>query len=109
MGASHNTVEEKTNQIEAEMKRIGMWQQEPLKPEQLDFHRAFGGDTMAFEQWLQFIFIPRVRQIIAENGMFPSKSQVGDQAFREWKMWGDQPNVDDLIAMLKGFDSLFGY
>ena len=36
------------DQIEAEMHRIGLWQTEPLRPEQLDFTQAFAMDTMTF-------------------------------------------------------------
>jgi uncharacterized protein YqcC (DUF446 family) len=38
--------------IEAEMQRCGMWQAEPLRPEQYGFHAAFAMDTMAYSQWL---------------------------------------------------------
>jgi hypothetical protein len=34
--------------IEGEMKRIGFWQTEPLRPEQYEFTAAFAMDTMAF-------------------------------------------------------------
>lgn len=43
--------------IEAEMRRIGMWQQIPLAPDQYDFRAAFAMDTMSFPQWLQFIWV----------------------------------------------------
>lgn len=107
MPLSAAVVEAKLNAIEAEMKRIGMWQARPLTADQLDFHAAFGGDKMAFEQWLQFIFISNVRDLIAANGKFPNHSQVADQAFREWRMWGDREGVDQLLELLNDFDALF--
>src|SRR5258707_9835930 len=107
MKPTRETVAAKIAEIEAEMKRIGMWQSAPLTADQLDFHQAFGGDKLAFEQWLQFIFIARVKQIIDGRGSFPSSSQVADQAFREWKMWGDRPEVDLLLDLLRAFDALF--
>ena len=45
------------DQIEAEMRSIGFWQSEPLRREQLQFSKAFAMDTMAFSQWLQFVFL----------------------------------------------------
>ena len=92
-------------EIESEMKRIGLWQSEPLRPEQYEFRQAFAMDTMAFSQWLQFIFIPRVRQIIAAGGQFPSKSQVGAQAVREFDTL---PDAEKLLDLLSEFDALFG-
>jgi len=90
--------------IEAEMRRMGIWQEEPLPPEAYDFRAAFGMDTMAFSQWLQFIFIPRVRSIIEEGGKFPSESHVGTQAIREFD---GVPEASSLVSLLVEFDGLF--
>lgn len=43
-------VKTKIAQIEAELKRIGLWHTEPLKPEQYNFAEAFALDTMSFSQ-----------------------------------------------------------
>src|SRR2546423_9587864 len=102
-------VAEKIAEIEREMRRVGLWQTEPLREEQYDFRQAFGMDTMAFTQWLQFIFIPRVQQIINSGGEFPAKSEVGAQAFREfvaWPAYGDF-ETEKLLEMLNEFDALF--
>ena len=107
MAASYDVVAIKLDEIEQEMKRIGMWQTTPLPPEAMEFEQAFGADKMAFEQWLQFVFIARVREIIDAKGEFPSSSQVADQAFKEWKMWGDREDVDTLLEDLGSFDALF--
>lgn len=89
--------------IEAELRRIGYWQSEPLRAEQMEFTQAFAMDTMTFVQWLQFVFLPRVREAAAAN-QFPSGSSVGAQAVREFD--GD-PNADHLTSLLSEFDALF--
>ena len=89
--------------IEAEMQRIGFWQAEPLKAEQYQFSEAFGMDTMAFSQWLQFIFIPRVKESAANN-KFPSKSEVAVQAVREFD---GVHEASHLVTLLSEFDALF--
>jgi len=85
------------------MRRIGYWQKQPLKPEQLRFSKAFAMDTMAFTQWLQFIFLSRVREAAASN-QFPSSSSVGTQAVREFD--GDS-DASRLVELLTEFDALF--
>ena len=60
-------------EIEAEMNRIGYWSAEPLPESAYDFREAFALDTMAFGQWLQFIFIPHVKSIIEQRGAFPAR------------------------------------
>ena len=91
------------DRIEAEMRSIGFWQNEPLRPEQMEFTQAFAMDTMAFTQWLQFVFLPRVREAAAAN-QFPSSSSVGTQAVREFD---GNPEAGDLITLLAEFDALF--
>lgn len=89
--------------IEAEMRHAGYWQNDPLRPEQMKFTQAFAMDTMTFAQWLQFVFLPRVREAATSNEL-PSTSSVGAQAVREFD--GD-PNADRLVTLLSEFDALF--
>lgn len=101
----YDAAEAKLAEIEAEMKRIGFWQTEPLPPDKYDFERAFGGDTMAFSQWIQFVLIPRVRELIETRGAFPPESQVAVQAVREFD---GLPETERLQSLLREFDMLFG-
>jgi len=89
--------------IEAEMRRIGLWQGQPLRPQQLHFTQAFAMDTMSFAQWLQFVFLPRAREAAAAD-QFPSASSVGAQAVREFD---GNPYAGDLVTLLSEFDALF--
>lgn len=94
----------KIDEIEAELKRLGRWSAQPLPAESFENMGPFGMNTMAFEQWLQFVLIPRVREIIATQGDFPSSSQVNVHATREFD--GD-PDADTLLTLLREFDDLF--
>ncbi len=90
--------------IEAEMKVIGLWSADPLPKEAYDFQKAFAMDTMAFSQWLQFVFVPRVREILEAHGEFPGRSMVGTQAMREFDGF---PEASRLVSLLAEFDALF--
>lgn len=63
---------------------------------------------MAFEQWLRFVFVPRVESLLTSDGPWPRESHVAARAYREWKMHGDVPEVDRLLDHLRAFDALFG-
>jgi uncharacterized protein YqcC (DUF446 family) len=99
----HVRVHAMLEKIEAEMRKIGFWQSTPLEPAQYQFREAFAADTMSYGQWLQFVFIPRVRGIIDEHGEFPAQSMVGVQAMREFD--GLQ-EADQLVHLLHAFDAL---
>ena len=90
------------DRIEAAMRGAGMWQTEPLPEEAYQFTQAFAMDTMAYSQWLQFIFLDRIRSIIAERGNFPPKSQVAAQAVREFDGFHE---ASELCSVLSEFDA----
>ena len=72
---TYQRVEQRLTEIESEMKQIGYWQESALPAEAYDFQLAFAMDTMAYSQWLQFVFIPRVRSILESHGEFPASSR----------------------------------
>jgi uncharacterized protein YqcC (DUF446 family) len=97
----YQQIEQRIAEIEAEMKRIGYWQESPLPAEAYNFQLAFAMDTMAYSQWLQFVFIPRVHSIVESRGVFPPSSSVGTQGLREFD--GDG-NALQLVSLLCRFD-----
>jgi uncharacterized protein YqcC (DUF446 family) len=103
MGTTREKIQVKIAEIEHEMKRIGYWQSDPLRPEQYQFRMAFAMDTLAFSQWLQFIFIPRVKSMLETGEKFPRDSQNGAQAVREFD--GDDV-AQGLVALISEFDEI---
>jgi uncharacterized protein YqcC (DUF446 family) len=98
----HAQVAVMVDRIEAEMRAIGLWQNEALEPSRYAFNQAFAMDTMTFSQWLQFVFIPRVREIINAHGSFPAQSMVAAQAVREYDGLHE---ASKLLKLLSAFDA----
>ena len=70
--------------LEAELQRLGWWQSTPIEPEKLQFRSAFAMDTMAFSQWLQFVFVPAARSMLAGERALPPSSMLAPHAVREF-------------------------
>lgn len=113
-------IQEKIDAIEKEMKHIGLWRSEPLPESAYDIKEAFGADTMSLAQWIEFILIPRVQEMIRTNGPWPETSEVGTYAAQQYLFFrpvGDpqtlvsQGSTDQkeihLVTLLQEFDSLF--
>jgi uncharacterized protein YqcC (DUF446 family) len=100
------SVKDKIAAIEAEMRRIGLWQDEPLPKEAYDYTLAFAQDSMAFHQWLQFIFIPQVKKMAENYEELPKVSQVSPAAVRAFESWD---KASRLVKLLKEFDNLFAH
>jgi uncharacterized protein YqcC (DUF446 family) len=93
----------KAIEIETALKKLNRWDSEPLPPEKFNDIGAFGSHTMAFEQWLQFILIPRIQEIVRTQGAFPTGSMIGSYAAREF---GPDTESQDLQQLLYELDSL---
>lgn len=87
--------------LEAELRRLGRWSAQRPPPEAFENMGAFGGRTLAFEQWIQFVLLERIREIVSTRGAFPSSSQVGVYAVRE--LDGD-PDAGELGSLLSTLD-----
>ena len=104
MASTYELAEQSINNIEAELKRLNVWSEVPLAPEKFVNMGAFGSHTMAFTQWLQFVLVTRVRDVVAQQGQFPSQSNVAAFACREFD---GQNEFEPLCKLLQEFDNLF--
>ncbi|HEU4616839.1 MAG TPA: YqcC family protein [Gammaproteobacteria bacterium] len=62
--------------LEAELRRMDLWEPEPPSEEQLASTQPFCCDTLALSQWLQWLLIPRMRRIFAGEGELPTASAI---------------------------------
>lgn len=90
------------DRIESELRAMEAWRSDPLPDSAFESDRAFFADTMTFFQWLQFVLLPRVREVVGERDKFPRQSQVGAYAVRELDGYDD---AADLVTLLCEFDA----
>lgn len=62
------------NQIERELKALTLWSATPPSPEAMQSMTPFCYDTMSLQEWLQFIFLPRMRALV--EGQLPLPTQI---------------------------------
>lgn len=99
-----NDIQTHFDGIVAEMQAIGMWEIEQPSEEAVENMGAFGEGTMAYAQWLRWIFIPVIEQKLETGGPWPSESNVGIMAIRNFD---GQHELTDLTTKLCEFDQLF--
>jgi uncharacterized protein YqcC (DUF446 family) len=92
-----------TGAIESELQHLKRWSTAPLPASAFENMGAFGANTMTFEQWLQFVLLPRLRDIVASRGEFPQGSMLAAYAART--LDGDE-DVGKLQALLREVDEL---
>lgn len=90
--------------IERELRLLGWWQDEAPSAEALASPEPFCVDTLTFEQWLQWIFLPRMKVLLESGAALPSVS--GIQAMGEM-VYRQQPGIARrLLELLGEFDRL---
>lgn len=90
--------------IEREMRVQELWSVEPPSAEAMASVTPFCVDSMPFEQWLQWIFLPRMKQIVEAGIALPSTS--GIQPMAEQVFGVANPQTCGLLRLLGEFDQL---
>lgn len=89
--------------IERELRVQGWWQLHAPEEQALNSREPFCVDTLTFAEWLQWIFLPRMKHIIEHSAPLPTAS--GIQAMGE-QVYGSNVQAAELIRLLGEFDRL---
>lgn len=105
MDGFQQAVAEIVDGIEAEMRRIELWEKERPALGRLGSAQPFCFDTLRFHQWLQWLFLPRMQRILAAGGAgMPSES--GIHAYAEECLREDPRDTDELLSLIRRFDEV---
>ena len=88
--------------IESELRKLGLWSQIPPTEQALASDQPFCVDTLTLSQWLQFIFLPTLYQLIENNESLPGRCGVAPMAEEYFR--GTKMATDALIAALHKLD-----
>ena len=92
--------------IERELRAVGMWGSESPSTDRLSSVEPFCVDTLALEEWLQWIFLPRMKLIIESGADLPNAS--GIRAIAEMVYVDEGEHMHALFEALGEFDRLIG-
>jgi len=91
-------------EVEANLRISGKWEPEQPTEKALASDQPFCLDTLAFEQWLQWIFLPRMKEIVEHAHPLPIKSGIYEYA--EECLHNKDLQSSDLLTLIKRFDDL---
>jgi len=90
--------------IEIELRELDVWQHEPLPDEAFESSQPFCLDTMEFTQWLQFVFLDRMKSLVEAGHPLPSASGIAPMAEEHFR--GRPESGSGLIRALDDMDRL---
>ncbi len=90
--------------LEAELRRLGLWEGASPPPRDLQSSQPFCYDTLSFPQWLQWLFLVRMRALVELGGPYPARSAIHPYA----EEWAEHAVVEpaQLLLLIKRFDDL---
>lgn len=90
--------------LEEQLREQSLWSNQSPDQEALDSVEPFCVDTLKFEEWLQFIFIPRLNELISTDSMLPSQCSTAPMASEAWKH--QSGSLAKLVETLNQIDKL---
>jgi len=91
-------------QIEIELRQMGVWESEAPPAEALQSTQPFAVDRLAFTQWLQFVFVSRMKVLIEGGYALPEVSGMAPMAEEHFR--GREESGERLIRELEEMDRL---
>lgn len=91
-------------ELSAELQRLERWQAEHPGAEALASELPFCVDTLSFDQWLQFVLIPRMEQLVLLQAPLPTSVSLYPMASEVYKE--ELAEVEALLRLIARFDLL---
>ena len=66
--------------IEAQLRQLGLWEKIPPSTEALASQQPFCVDTLTLPQWLQFIFLPTLYDMLEQQQALPGRCGIAPMA-----------------------------
>ncbi|GAA0788376.1 YqcC family protein [Marinobacterium sediminicola] len=88
-------------EIRMEMQAQGLWQSQPPEPAALMSREPFCVDTLDFTEWVQWLLLPRLEEMISRELPLPQNSEIQPMAEEVFKqLEEDTDRLLDLIGQL---------
>jgi uncharacterized protein YqcC (DUF446 family) len=91
-------------EVESTLRTNGKWEQSQPSAKELTSSIPFCMDTLKFEQWLQWVFLPQMKTTLEQINPLPEKSDIF--AYAKEYLHRDDPSTDNLLVLIKRFDDL---
>jgi len=66
--------------LEAELRAQGRWDEEPPADAALQSNQPFAFDRLSFDQWLQWVLLPRMHELLLLQMPLPSSCSIAPMA-----------------------------
>ena len=105
MPRSHKEVEILIVKLEQSLREAKLWSSKVPSIKALQSNLPFAIDTLSFEQWLQFVFIPKMSEIVSTESTLPDNVELLPMAEQSF---GAADYQSRIVKVLREIDLVFG-
>ncbi|WP_432698011.1 YqcC family protein [Marinobacterium sp. YM272] len=89
-------------EVEREMRALDLWSETMPSAEALMSQQPFCVDTLDFHEWVQWLLLPRMEQIIVEQMPLPTSCDIAPMAEEAFKQI--EAETDQLLQLIADLD-----
>ncbi|PMH41108.1 pseudouridine synthase [Vibrio sp. 10N.286.49.B3] len=90
-------------ELEEKLQQLGLWDNVPPSDAQLSSCEPFSIDTLEPEQWIQWVFIAKLNQMLLENQALPRGFSVLPYFAQVWQA---SPEFHPILSLLEKIDKV---
>lgn len=94
------------NELEAELRDLGLWSDVPPPPGALASRQPFAVDTLTLPEWLQWVYLQRLRALLDAGAPLPRGAEV--KPYAEEYFAGSRLPAGRLIDIIDRIDGCLG-
>ncbi|MCK6265336.1 YqcC family protein [Vibrio sp. ZSDE26] len=91
------------DELQQELEKNQLWQTNMPSEQVLQSEQPFALDTLDPEQWLQWIFIPKIRVMLEQGGELPSGFSMAPYFEQAWQ---EAPQCQGVIKVTQKIDKV---
>lgn len=85
-------------EIEAELRRLAFWEEHPPSRATLTSPLPFCHDTLKLTQWLQFVFLVRMKALIEKGAPLPTECEIAPYAEEYFRAAEETERLQEILA-----------
>lgn len=106
MDAQYVLVQGLMSRLQGELQRLGLWSDEPPDGEALASEIPFCHDTLDLAEWLQWVFLPTLDEMLDRGAQLPDKCEISTYADMVLPQQVSGLDINNLMKVLQTFDEV---
>lgn len=94
------------NELEDELRRLEYWSDVPPSAQAMASQEPFAVDTLSLPEWLQWIYLQRLRALLEANAELPTGALV--KPYAEEYFAANRGTAGELIRIIDRIDAYLG-